>query len=114
MCQKDLLGGWQWFEPAEQFAASGVPAVLLPGTSYFLGMKHWAPGRRMYKTSMRATAMASMTMSAKPTRSFIARSAAGANIVEIGLGDDLDICCDVDRHDIVATMNDQAITRAGA
>lgn len=50
----------------------------------------------------------------KPTRTFMSRSAAGANVIEIGLGDDLDICCDVDRHDIVATMNDQAITRAGA
>ena len=28
-------------------AESGVPAVLLPGTSFFLGMKAFAPGRRM-------------------------------------------------------------------
>jgi hypothetical protein len=34
--------------------------------------------------------------------------------MEIGLGDDLDICSEVDRHDIVAEMRDQAITRAGA
>ncbi len=28
-------------------AATGVPAVLLPGTSFFLGMKDFAPGRRL-------------------------------------------------------------------
>lgn len=28
-------------------AEAGVVAVLLPGTSYFLGMKHFAPGRKM-------------------------------------------------------------------
>ena len=50
----------------------------------------------------------------KPTRPFMSKAAAGAAIIEIGLGDDLDICCDVDRHDIVVHMKDQAITRAGA
>jgi 2-phosphosulfolactate phosphatase len=49
----------------------------------------------------------------KPTRAFMSLAAAGAAIIEIGLGDDLDICCDVDRHDIVVHMKDQAITRAG-
>jgi imidazolonepropionase len=31
----------------DALAKSGVVAVLLPGTSYFLGMKAFAPGRRM-------------------------------------------------------------------
>lgn len=50
----------------------------------------------------------------EPTRDFMSKAAAGASITAIGLGDDLDICCDVDRHDIVVHMKDQAITRAGA
>lgn len=50
----------------------------------------------------------------KPTRAFMSKAAAGAAIIEIGLGDDLEICCDVDRHDLVVHMKDQAITRAGA
>jgi 2-phosphosulfolactate phosphatase len=48
----------------------------------------------------------------KPTRPFLSLAAAGAAIIEIGLGDDLEVCCDVDRHDIVAEMKDQAVTRA--
>ena len=59
-------------------------------------------------------AVRALASAREPTRGFIGRSSAGASVIEIGLGDDLDICCDVDRHDIVATMTDQAITRAGA
>ena len=47
------------------------------------------------------------------TRSFLAKSAGGQAVVEIGLGEDLDVCADLDRHDIVAEMVEQAITRAG-
>jgi phosphosulfolactate phosphohydrolase-like enzyme len=35
-------------------------------------------------------------------------------VIEIGLEEDLAICADVDRHDIVVEMSDQQITRAGA
>ena len=49
----------------------------------------------------------------KPTRRFLSATAGGAALVEIGMGDDLDICADVDRHDIVAEMSDQAIIRSG-
>ena len=49
----------------------------------------------------------------KPTRKFLGATAGGAALVEIGMGDDLDICADVDRHDIVAEMSDQAIIRSG-
>lgn len=59
-------------------------------------------------------AVRALATARKPTRRFIGRSAAGIAISEIGLAADLNICCDVDRHDIVATMTDQAITRAGA
>lgn len=49
----------------------------------------------------------------KPTRRILGLAAAGAALIEIGLGEDLELCADVDRHDIVALMSDQAITRAG-
>lgn len=43
-------------------------------------------------------------------RAVLADSAAGGVLSEIGLTDDLEICADVDRHDIVPEMTDQAIT----
>lgn len=48
----------------------------------------------------------------KPTRKFLSLAAGGAAVIEIGLADDLAICAEVDRHDIVVLMSDQAITRA--
>lgn len=59
-------------------------------------------------------AVRALASARKPTRKFLSLSAGGKAITEAGLGDDLEICCDVDRHDIVALMTDQAITRAGA
>jgi 2-phosphosulfolactate phosphatase len=50
----------------------------------------------------------------KPTRRFLGLTAGGAAILEIGLGDDLEICSDVDRHEILVEMREKAITRAGA
>ncbi len=50
----------------------------------------------------------------KPTRRFLALTAGGAAILQIGLGDDLEICSDVDRHSILVEMREKAITRAGA
>ena len=44
----------------------------------------------------------------------LAKSAGGEAVVEIGLGADLDVCADLDRHAVVAEMRDKAITRAGA
>jgi 2-phosphosulfolactate phosphatase len=45
----------------------------------------------------------------KPTRKFLELTDGGRALVDIGLGDDLDICAQVDRHDIVAEMRDQVI-----
>jgi len=59
-------------------------------------------------------AVRALASARKPTRKFLSLAAGGAAIIEIGLGDDLEICCDVDRHDIVAHMSEQAIIRAGA
>ncbi len=50
----------------------------------------------------------------KPTESFLSLSAAGRAVIRVGLGDDLALCADVDRHDFVVEMVDQSITRAGA
>lgn len=61
-----------------------------------------------------ARAVRALASARKPTRKFLSLAAGGAAVIEIGLGDDLEICCDVDRHDIVASMTDQAITRAEA
>ncbi len=45
----------------------------------------------------------------KPTRKLFELTDGGRALVEIGLGDDLDICSEVDRHDLVAEMRDQVI-----
>jgi 2-phosphosulfolactate phosphatase len=50
----------------------------------------------------------------KPTRKFLEQTDGGRALVEIGLGDDLDICAQVDRHDIVAELRDQVIVLTGA
>jgi 2-phosphosulfolactate phosphatase len=50
----------------------------------------------------------------KPSEGLLRLTAAGISVIEIGLGDDLQLCSEVDRHDIVAEMSDQAITRTEA
>jgi len=60
-----------------------------------------------------ARAALALASARQPTRDFLALSAGGAATIEIGLADDLDVCADVDRHDIVAVMSDQAIIEAG-
>lgn len=59
-------------------------------------------------------AVRALAQARKPTRRFLSLAAAGKAVIEIGLEDDLAICADVDRHDIVVEMHDQTITRAGA
>ncbi|HSH75671.1 MAG TPA: 2-phosphosulfolactate phosphatase, partial [Longimicrobiales bacterium] len=49
----------------------------------------------------------------RPSRKLLSLTEAGHDLVEIGFGDDLEICAELDRHDIVAEMRDQAIVRAG-
>lgn len=61
-----------------------------------------------------ARAVRALASARKPTKRFLRLTAGGASLIEIGLDDDLKICADVDRHDIVVVMEDQAITRAGA
>lgn len=50
----------------------------------------------------------------KPSKRFLGGTVGGRTLIEIGLEADLEICADVDRHDLVAEMLDQAITLAGA
>lgn len=51
-----------------------------------------------------------LAASKKPTPRFLAGTAGGAMLVEIGMQDDLAICAEVDRHDIVAEVRNQVIT----
>ena len=46
-------------------------------------------------------------------RAFFDGTAAGRLLADVGLADDLNVCADVDRHDIVPVMQDQTITIFG-
>lgn len=60
-------------------------------------------------------AMAAKTLaSRKPSKRLLAETAGGKALKAIGLEDDLEVCAEIDRHDFVAELADQAITRAGA
>ncbi|MDA0328520.1 MAG: 2-phosphosulfolactate phosphatase [Gemmatimonadetes bacterium] len=61
------------------------------------------------------SARAARTLAAarRPTRKFLSMTAGGAAVIRIDLADDLEICADVDRHDIVVVMSDQALVRSG-
>lgn len=61
-----------------------------------------------------ASQAAKALASRKPSKRFLSATAGGKALADIGLEGDLEICSDVDRHDFVAEMVDQAITRAGA
>lgn len=61
-----------------------------------------------------AQAALAIATTREATREFLSATTGGAALIEIGMGDDLDICVDVDRHDIVAEMTEQGITRATA
>jgi 2-phosphosulfolactate phosphatase len=54
-----------------------------------------------------------LAASRKPSRGFLLHTVGGRALSEIGLEDDLEICAEVDRHDIVAEMRNQAIVLAG-
>jgi len=59
-----------------------------------------------------ARAAVTLAGALSPDRAFLARTAGGEALTAIGLGDDLDICAEVDRHTIVPEMRDQIITVA--
>jgi 2-phosphosulfolactate phosphatase len=71
-------------------------------------------GSDQHRLDDTARAARSLADSEEPTRDFLGKTAGGAALIEIGMGGDLDVCADVDRHDVVAALMDQAITRAGA
>ena len=56
-------------------------------------------------------ALASLSFAEKfePDADFLAETAAGKALAEVGLESDLTICADVDRHPLVAAMEDRAI-----
>ncbi len=45
----------------------------------------------------------------EPGRAFLETTAAGRSLLELGMGDDLDLCVELDRHRIVPTMREQSI-----
>lgn len=59
-----------------------------------------------------ALAARALAGSREPTKEFLSATGGGLILLAIGMGEDLDICADIDRHDIVAQMSDQAITRS--
>ena len=67
-------------------------------------------GDQLNDATRAALALASVR---EPTRDVLSRASGAVALTDIGLADDLDICSDVDRHDIVVLMSDQAIRRAG-
>ena len=60
-----------------------------------------------------ARAAVVLAKSRKPSLAFFKVTKAGQAISDIGLASDLDVCGDVDRHDIVPVMNDNTITLLG-
>lgn len=60
-----------------------------------------------------ARAARALSGARKPTKKLFATTDGGRALVEIGLGDDLDICAEVDRHAVVAEMRERTITLVG-
>jgi len=60
-----------------------------------------------------ARAAQALTEGLSPDRTFLESISGGRVLTDIGLAGDLDICGEVDRHDIVPVMHDQAITLSG-
>jgi 2-phosphosulfolactate phosphatase len=89
------------FSMADALCAGHLAAILLADSD---------DDHALNDAAQAARALASR----KPSKRFLGGTAGGRGLVEIGLGDDLEICADVDRHDLVAEMVDQAITGAGA
>jgi 2-phosphosulfolactate phosphatase len=61
-----------------------------------------------------ARAALALARSCAPTGDLFRSLAGGAALTAIGMGADLDVCADVDRHELVAELRDKVITRASA
>jgi 2-phosphosulfolactate phosphatase len=59
-----------------------------------------------------ARAAVALAGSLSPDGTFLAETEGGRALVAIGLSEDLELCAEVDRHDIVPEMRDQSITLA--
>jgi 2-phosphosulfolactate phosphatase len=70
-------------------------------------------GERECALNDASQAVAAWASFREPTRKFLETTDGGRALVEIGLGEDLDVCADIDRHDVVAEMRNQAIVRMG-
>ncbi|MFW5905016.1 MAG: 2-phosphosulfolactate phosphatase, partial [bacterium] len=66
-----------------------------------------AAGERVLNDASRAAL--SLSRSFELNAELLRRTAAGAALVEVGLGDDLTVCAELDRHDLVPVMDDRMI-----
>ncbi len=67
-----------------------------------------------FELSDAALAACALAEKLNPDRAFLEGTSGGRSIVDIGLAGDLELCGEVDRHEIVPMMHDQAITLSGA
>jgi 2-phosphosulfolactate phosphatase len=61
-----------------------------------------------------ARATLELAKAVEPSREFLATARSGRALIDIGLGADLELCAEVDRHAVVPEMRDQAIGLAKA
>ena len=71
-------------------------------------------GTNTFELNDAARAARALAEELNPDRAFLEDISAGRALAEIGLAGDFEICGEVDRHDIVPMMHNQAITLAGA
>lgn len=83
--------------------------ALCAGHLISLALSSAEGGHDLNDAAQAARALASR----EPSERFLLGTAGGRALREIGLEADLEVCADIDRHDLVAEMVDQAITRAG-
>jgi len=69
-------------------------------------------GSRGDEPELNDAALAARTLAGTlhPDRTFLAQVGAGRTLMEIGLGDNLEICTEMDRHTIVPEMRNKTIT----
>lgn len=71
-------------------------------------------GTGAFELNDAARAARALAEELNPDRAFLEGINGGRALADIGLAEDLEICGEVDRHDIVPMMHNQAITLSGA
>ena len=70
-------------------------------------------GKGAFDLNDAALAACALADELNPDRTFLEGTSGGRSLADIGLAGDLELCGEVDRHDIVPMMHDQAITLSG-